>query len=86
MQHLTGQSEVALRIASRKPVRSGLEGAQRMWRDLGVEQWQKMCDAGVNLKSTSIKIPHRTRGISGISVYGRSKVCFGFGVWFQGSG
>ena len=27
-----------------------------------------------------IKITQRTTGISGISVYGRSKVCFGFGV------
>ena len=30
-------------------------------------------------KSGLIKITQRTRGISGISVYGRSKVCFGFG-------
>jgi hypothetical protein len=29
---------------------------------------------------TKIKITQRTTGISGISVYGRSKVCFGFGV------
>ena len=47
--------------------------------DLGQGPGHTLQNVHTTNHQSPIKITQRTRGISGISVYGRSKVCFGFG-------